>query len=109
HKDIKNLIAFDIVRVTRENGTDNKLTTDEYENLCQNKMDVINHLTEHLSDDLKNRIREDLLNELQKSELLDRLTVGTSYKYEKGRIRQLSGKKNPVLKEQDMISLMQKA
>lgn len=109
HKGIKNLIAFDIMRVSRKDESDDKLTKDEYEFLYTNKKELINRLTENLQDDIKNKVREELQNELLKSELLDQLVVGATFKYEKGRLKQLSGQGFTLLKEQDMIDLMEAA
>ncbi|OMF61539.1 hypothetical protein BK139_06780 [Paenibacillus sp. FSL R5-0490] len=109
HKGFENLIAFDIIKVVREAESDNRLSKDEYEFLYMDKKDVINSLTEHLQDDIKEKLREDLHNELLKSELLDRLMVGSTFKYEKGRLKQMSGGPFTYLKEQEMISLMEKA
>lgn len=105
-KGLEDFIAFDIIRVTRASGADKRLTKEEYEFLTMNKSDLIDHLTEDIEDNIKDEIREDLKNELLKSELLDQLVAGSTFKYDKGRIRQISGGKDELLKEDHMIELM---
>ncbi|GGK36172.1 hypothetical protein GCM10010965_31420 [Caldalkalibacillus thermarum] len=109
HKGLSGLIAFDIVKVVRENQTDEQLSREEYEYLVLEKKEIISKLTENLEDSVKQKIREELETDLHKSELLDRLLVGASYRYDKGRIRQLSGEQVDILKESDLIKLMKES
>ncbi|WP_197046587.1 ATP-binding protein [Oceanobacillus salinisoli] len=109
HKGLEHLIAFDIVIVNREEKSDKRLTRDEYEYLFMEKTEIIDNLTEDLEEEVKTRIREDLKTELFKSQLLDELMVGSTYKYEKGHLKQLSGEKSPLLDEETLTDLMQKS
>ncbi|NGQ94909.1 ATP-binding protein [Brevibacillus sp. SYP-B805] len=103
------LIAFDIVEVMRKGTADTRLSKDEYEYLFLQKKDVIRQLTENLGTEIKDYLREELYNALIKSEILDRLNVGSTYKYEKGRLVRLTGEKPAFLKEEEMLAIMQAA
>ncbi|WP_058308043.1 ATP-binding protein [Gracilibacillus massiliensis] len=110
-KEIKdtNFIAFDITKVSRKTSDDQRLSRDEYEYLFSDKRNLVDQLTEDLDDGIKDEIRDKLKIDLLKSELLDQLQLSSTFKYEKGRIRQLSGEKDPILKEKDMVRMMEEA
>ncbi len=101
--------AFDITKVSRLKDQDTRLSRDEYEYLFMNKRELVDHLTEDLEDDVKNKVRDALKSELLKSELLEQLQVGTTFKYEKGHLKQISGNKEPLLTEKLMMTMMQDA
>jgi anti-sigma regulatory factor (Ser/Thr protein kinase) len=109
HKGLEGFIAFDIVKIERGSMLDYRLTKDEYDYLFMDKKDLINNLTEELDDNIKGKIREILHNELLKSELLDQLIIGSTFKYEKGTMGLLSGQKPSLLKDKDMINIMEEA
>lgn len=102
-------ISFDIVKVSRKTSQDERLSRDEYEYLFSDKKDLIDQLTEDLDENIKNEVREKLKIDLLKSELLDQLQLSATYKYEKGRLKQVSGDKDSFIKESDMLLWMNEA
>lgn len=108
-KNVNGLIGFDITKVQR--GTENAdiLSKEEYELLFSSQHELINKLTDHLDNKVKDSVKEMLQTQFMKSELLDRLIVGAAFKYEKGRIRLLSGEKDPLIQEEDLRHLMNEA
>lgn len=109
NKNFEGFIAFDIVKVERENEKDDLLSKEEYEYLFSSKQDMIDKITENLDESVKESVRNMLQTQLAKSEILDRLLVGSSMKYEKGRIRLLSGRLDPLVKEDQLLKLMGEA
>lgn len=108
-KEIQNLIPFDIVEILRKGTRDSRLSKKEYDAISTDKKQLVHELTEKLNADIRQQIRDELYIELAKSELLDRMTVGNSYIYDRGKIRLLSGNSFSFIQEKDLLPLMREA
>jgi anti-sigma regulatory factor (Ser/Thr protein kinase) len=108
-KGLKDAIAFDINHVIRNEEKDERLSKEAYDFLFSDKNEVINKLTEHLDDTLREKLREEFQRELFKTDLIDRLKMSSCYRYEKGRLRLQSGEKHPLVDEYQLIDLIETA
>lgn len=101
--------VFDILCVHRGQETARRLSTEEYQLLAGNTGELVVEISRHLPEHLQNLVREKLLAEVEKSELINALRVGKVMKYEGGRFRHLSGQADLDLPMEEAEKLMRQA
>ncbi|NPV27059.1 MAG: ATP-binding protein [Firmicutes bacterium] len=101
-----NVRLFDILCVHRKQETASRLNNDEYQLLAGNAGELVQEITRHLPEHLQDLVREKLLAEIEKSELINALRVGKVMKYEGGRFRFLSGQVDLELPMEEAEKLM---
>ncbi|SFQ94881.1 ATP-binding protein [Desulfoscipio geothermicus] len=104
-----NVRLFDIICVHRRQGTASRLNSDEYQLLAGSAGELVQEITRHLPEHLQDLVREKLLAEVEKSELINALRVGKVMKYEGGRFRYLSGQADLDLPMEEAEKLMRQA
>jgi len=101
--------SFDIIKVIREKEEREKLSKEDFELLTYSPKDLIDKLTEGLPQGNKESIRDQLKIEVEKSELLDELEVADVFKYNKGRIKNLTGFGCITLSENYLINFIKRS
>ncbi|MBE3586605.1 ATP-binding protein [Desulfofundulus thermocisternus] len=104
-----NVRLFDILCVHRKQETARRLSREEYQLLAGSTGELIYEVTRHLPEHLQDLVREKLLAEVEKSELINALKVGVVMKYESGRFRFLSGQADLGLPMEETEKLMRQA
>ncbi len=104
-----NVHVFDILCVHRRQGTDRRLNKDEYQLLTGSNGELVAEISRHLPEHLQDLVKEKLLAELEKSELISALRVGKVLKYEGGRFRYISGQADLDLPMEEVEKLMRQA
>ncbi|MQL53484.1 ATP-binding protein [Desulfofundulus thermobenzoicus] len=104
-----NVHVFDILCVHRKRGTARRLSREEYQLLAGSAGELIQEISRHLPEHLQDLVREKLLAEVEKSELINALKVGKVMKYEGGRFRYLSGQADLDLPMEEAEKLMHQA
>ncbi|MBZ4654891.1 MAG: ATP-binding region ATPase domain protein [Peptococcaceae bacterium] len=104
-----NVHVFDILCVHRRQGTASRLNNEEYQLLIGSNGELVAEISRHLPEHLQDLVREKLLAELEKSELISALRVGKVLKYEGGRFRYLSGQADLDLPMEEAEKLMRQA
>ena len=104
-----NVHVFDILRVHRKQGTALRLSKEEYQLLAGSAGEIVQEITKHLPEHLQDLVREKLLAEVEKSELINALKVGKVMKYEGGRFRYISGQADLDLPMEEAEKLMRQA
>lgn len=101
--------GFDIVEVLRSGDNSNRLSAEEYKALTITAEQLVDEITEDLSDNVKDIVREKLKTELEKAKILDSLKVGQTLKYQKGILKILSSKsKDMKIKENQLVDIAEK-
>ncbi|MEW6662872.1 MAG: ATP-binding protein [Bacillota bacterium] len=98
--------VFDILSVHRRQGTASRLNNEEYQLLAGRVGELVQEISRHLPEHLQDMVREKLLAEVEKSELINALRVGKVMKYEGGRFRYLSGQADLDLPMEEAEKLM---
>lgn len=98
--------VFDILCIHRKQGTARRLSNEEYQLLAGSAGELVQEISRHLPEHLQDLVREKLLAELEKSELINALRVGKVMKYEGGRFRYLSGQADLDLPMEEAEKLM---
>ncbi len=104
-----NVHIFDILCVHRKQETASRLSNEEYQVLAGSTGELVTEISRHLPEHLQDLVREKLLAEVEKSELINGLRVGKVMKYENGRFRYLSGQADLDLPMQEAEKLMRRA
>jgi len=104
-----NVHVFDILCVRRRQGTDRRLNKEEYQLLAGSNGEMVTEISRHLPENLQDLVRDKLLAELEKSEIISALRVGKVLKYEGGRLRYLSGQADLDLPMKEAEKLMSRA
>lgn len=104
-----NVHVFDILCVRRRQGTDRRLNKEEYQLLAGSNGEMVAEISRHLPENLQDLVRDKLLAELEKSEIISALRVGKVLKYEGGRLRYLSGQADLDLPLKEAEKLMSQA
>ncbi|HBT20008.1 MAG TPA: ATP-binding protein [Peptococcaceae bacterium] len=100
---------FDILRVHRKQNDSTRLNKEEFHLLTGSAGELIQEFSRYLPEHIRNPLKEKLLAEVEKSELLNALKVGRVMKYEKGRFRHLSGKNDLDMPMEEAEKLMRRA
>lgn len=82
--------GFDIVEVNRAGSSSTRLNNEEYMALTLSSEKLVEDVTESLPENVREIVQERLKSELDKARILDAITVGQAYKYQKGEIKKLS-------------------
>ncbi|WP_234970157.1 ATP-binding protein [Carboxydothermus pertinax] len=104
-----NVHVFEILCVHRKQGTALRLSNEEYQLLSRSAGELVREISRHLPEHLQDLVREKLLAEVEKSELINALKVGKVMKYEGGRFRYLSGQADLDLPMEEAEKLMRQA
>ncbi|MFZ5944669.1 MAG: ATP-binding protein [Bacillota bacterium] len=104
-----NVHVFDILSVRRRQGTDRRLNKEEYQLLAGSNGEMVTEISRHLPENLQDLVRDKLLAELEKSELISALRIGKVLKYEGGYFRYLSGQADLDLPMKEAEKLMTRA
>ncbi|MCL4442078.1 MAG: hypothetical protein M1609_16270, partial [Firmicutes bacterium] len=104
-----NVHVFDILSVHRKQGTARRLNNEVYQLLAGSTGQLVAEISQHLPEHLQDLVREKLLAELEKSELISAIRVGKVLKYEGGRFRCLSGQADMDLPMEEAEKLMRQA
>ena len=104
-----NVHVFDILRVHRKQGTAPRLSKEEYQLLAGSTGEIVQEITRHLPEHLQELVREKLLAEVEKSELINALKVGKVMKYEGGHFRYISGQADLDLPMEEAEKVMRQA
>ncbi|WP_027340554.1 ATP-binding protein [Halonatronum saccharophilum] len=91
--------VFDIISVFRDGNKRKKLNKEDFEILDKSILDIVDDLVEGLSKERKNIICEKLKKAVEKSQLLDAFKVGSTFKYESGRLKKITGDEDFSLTE----------
>ncbi|WP_018248902.1 ATP-binding protein [Orenia marismortui] len=101
--------SFDITKVIREEEERGRLSKEDFELLTYSSKEIINKLTESLPQDSQELIREQLKAEIEKSELLDELEIADVFKYDRGKIKNLTGYGSITLGESYLSNFIKKS
>jgi len=104
-----NVHVFDILRVQREQNASSRLNKEEFQLLTGSVGELVQEISRHLPKYLRDPVKEKLLAEVEKSELLNALKVGRVMKYEGGRFRHLSGQNDLEIPMEEAEKLMRRA
>lgn len=104
-----NVHVFEILCVHRKQGTAPRLSKEEYQLLAGSASELVQEISRRLPEHLQDLVREKLLAEVEKSELINALKVGKVMKYEGGRFRYLSGQADLDLPMGEAEKLMRQA
>ncbi|ADL08288.1 ATP-binding region ATPase domain protein [Thermosediminibacter oceani DSM 16646] len=104
-----NVHVFDILYVHRNQETAFRLSKEEYQLLGGSAGELVQEITKRLPAHLQDLVREKLLAEVEKSEIINALKVGKVMKYEGGRFRYLSGQADLALPMEEAEKLMRQA
>ncbi|MDF9408497.1 MAG: Histidine kinase-, DNA gyrase B-, and HSP90-like ATPase [Pelotomaculum sp. PtaB.Bin013] len=97
---------FDIFVVQRAGETSSRLGGEVYRLLTSTTGQFIEEISQQMPDHLKELVRQRLMAEVEKSELINAMRLGRVLKYERGRFRHLSGQTDMDLPMEEVRSLM---
>ncbi|KKM11321.1 hypothetical protein SY88_08705 [Clostridiales bacterium PH28_bin88] len=101
--------AYDILNVSRPAGTSDRLNNDEFKLLTGGSGELIQELTESLPENIKDAVRRQLMEEIERSEIIKAMQVAQVMKYERGRFRHLGGEKELDVPVRELEDLMRNA
>jgi len=100
---------FDVFVVRRAGETSSRLSGEVYRLLTSTTGQLIEEISQQMPGHLKDLVRQRLVAEVEKSELINAMRLGRVLKYERGRFRHLSGQTDLDLPMEEVQSLMQEA
>ncbi|WP_338826109.1 hypothetical protein MTBGP_04000 [Moorella thermoacetica] len=104
-----NIRLFDILTVYRDQETATRLSSDEYALLTGSTGDFIEQVSQLVPVHLQKLVKERLLAEIQNSEILKAMQIGSVLRYERGRFRHLGGQADLELPPEEIEKLIHKA
>lgn len=104
-----NCHVFDILAVRRGQDAGGHLNKEEYALLTGSTGALVRELVDQLPQHLKEVAKIRLLEEVEKSEILNALQVGQVLKYEAGRLRRLSGRSDLDFPEEAALTVIRRA